>query len=617
MNQISDILESIGYPQDTLTVDFETYYDRNYSLRKLNTHEYLADPRFEILGVATKRGNDPATFDECTPITYYGNTTIVVLNAPFDISVFHKLHGFIPPFLIDVLALARYYSARQRNDLGSLSKRWGLPEKGETLDFIGLRRNAMTADQLQALSTYACNDAENTYKLAEHLLPKIGNLKDELAFARQHVLMQLNRELHLDIPSAEKATVSESSRLAALVAKTGYSAKQISGTKSFIERLQTLLNASDESIDPYMKNGKLGRILAVAKKDASRSVLLNHPSELIRDLMVARSEIKSAPLHLKRLERLSNLEKRCGYVPVQLSYHRAITGRSAGIGGVNMQNFAKNSNLDARKFLIPKAGNVFISCDLAAIEARVLAFLSQQVDLLDLFRQNKDAYCDLASEIYGRPIVRDGSKEMEDARQIGKVAVLGLGYGMGAAKFSAMNKVDIELAQKVVNVYRAKNDKIVRFWKGLDSAFRAAAINGYSIQQVGPFRFCRNTDQFGPLQTMMPGGRWIRWHNAKFDPADGGVIIKGDFDKKPDRYYGGKICADLVQGTARDILMSAVLRAEQEMPIVIHIHDSIVASVPKEMADEKAKRLQTIMVTPPAWLEGIPLDAKYEIKEHL
>ena len=41
-----------------ITLDFETFYDKDFSLSKLTTEEYIRDDRFEVIGVGVKINDD-------------------------------------------------------------------------------------------------------------------------------------------------------------------------------------------------------------------------------------------------------------------------------------------------------------------------------------------------------------------------------------------------------------------------------------------------------------------------------------------------------------------------------------------------------------------------------
>ena len=132
-----------------------------------------------------------------------------------------------------------------------------------------------------------------------------------------------------------------------------------------------------------------------------------------------------------------------------------------------MQNLPKKDGF--REILLAPPGHLLVIADSASIEARVLAWLAEQQDLLEIFWQKGDPYKTMAATIYGKPETEITKEE----RTLGKVAVLGCGYGMGASKFQATAKtygidIDFDLAQLAVTTYRQTNKSIVDLWRFLD-----------------------------------------------------------------------------------------------------------------------------------------------------
>ena len=131
---------------------------------------------------------------------------------------------------------------------------------------------------------------------------------------------------------------------------------------------------------------------------------------------------------------------------MELKYYGALTGRYSGGGGVNFQNLPKEGMIaELRTLLIPPAGHKLVVVDAASIEARVLAWLAGDEKLCNAFRNNVDIYSDFASDFYQvevrKPNASDSleqTKELKRLRQMGKVAILGLGYGMGPRKFDRL-----------------------------------------------------------------------------------------------------------------------------------------------------------------------------------
>ncbi len=171
----------------------------------MTTYEYVTDSRFEGLGWAVKVGTEPAEFKlEVPKHIDWQNTTIIMHNAPFDALVLAVHHKVYPPFIIDTLDLARHIEPRWRNDLATLCKRHGLVAKGETKQFVGLRRADFSGEKWVDLIAYASNDAERTYDLLKLLLPKLSNPAFELRVAEYTRNLFIRPVLHFDMGRAVK-----------------------------------------------------------------------------------------------------------------------------------------------------------------------------------------------------------------------------------------------------------------------------------------------------------------------------------------------------------------------------------------------------------------------------
>ncbi len=201
MGKIQDILKQCGYPESTVVLDVETFFDRDYNLKKLSTYDYVTDERFEQLGWAAKNNEEPATFGTLPDVSWK-NVTVVMFNAKFDALVLAVRYGMYPPFIVDVLDLARHIEPRWSNSLADLCKRHGLIDKGDTKRFEGIHPDAWGTEIWEALIEYATNDAERTYDLLGILLPKLSNPAFELELAAWTRNLFLRPVLSFDVDRA-------------------------------------------------------------------------------------------------------------------------------------------------------------------------------------------------------------------------------------------------------------------------------------------------------------------------------------------------------------------------------------------------------------------------------
>ncbi len=430
--KIKDILKSCGYPERTLVLDCETYFDKDYRLGKMSTYEYVTDDRFEILGWAIKQCDEPAEFMLKLPSLDYKNITVIMHNAPFDALVLAIHNKLYPPFIIDTLDLARHVEPRWKNSLAELCKRHGLIEKGDTDQFKGLHRSDFTGQQWVDLIAYATNDAEREYDLLGLLLPKLSNPKFELRVAEYTRNLFIKPVLHFDMKRAEKLKEKMQAEVKTVVDRLDLTETQIRGNKYFESRIRELLGGEE----PPMKIGKKGPILAIAKTDGGYTYLLNHPNDQVRQLMEARVAVKSWPLHIKRIERMERMAKAAGgKLPIPLRYCGAHTARWAGSEGINPQNFTARGHPLAnqiRNLIEAPKGCILVIGDFSQIEARTLDWLSEQNDMLRAFAEGRQIYSEFASELIGKKVRKPKKTDNEavakwygNYRQLGKIGILG------------------------------------------------------------------------------------------------------------------------------------------------------------------------------------------------
>lgn len=331
-----------------------------------------------------------------------------------------------------------------------------------------------------------------------------------------------------------------------------------------------------------------------------------------------------------------------------LLYHGASTGRWTG-AGIQPQNFPRGTckgwDMDfaweiiragdaeclrllygdvmaalahaLRGALIPSEGQTFYVADYAGIEARVLLWLAEDEDGLDIFRSGRDIYCEMASSIYQRPI----TKANKDERQLGKVAILGLGYQMGYTNFvSAAGLYGITLtdtmSRKVVDAYRRRFSRVTQFWADVEAAALLAVEYPETAIACGRVT-CLKEGRF--LYIILPSGRrlaycdpWreevVRYQRPHLQLSFMGVHA---LSRKWQRQltYGGSLVENIVQAVARDLMAEAFVRcAESGVYVpVLTVHDEIIAEGPPGLP---VQMFEDLVAENPAWAEGCPVAAE-------
>lgn len=528
-----EVLKSVGWPTQTITIDFETYFDKDYSLKKLSLIEYVKDERFELTGMGLycssqffpEGPKEGICFIVPDEIPYYvsslpwNDVTVIIQNAKFDALILKEKFGINPLYIVDIKDLARHIDARMSHSLKNLAEMFGLKPKGDTQQFKGLHYEDMDTNTKANLAKYCNNDVEIETSLLQILLPKISTPEIELPIARHTLKLFLEPVLELDAEKAGRLRqkMQMQAHLAAWSAK--HTQKELRGNLSFVKLLLDALldygitTDGTEDISIPMKPGKPGKnmtkllgipgmIPAFAKGDVEFQKLLVHPDETVRILCQARQAVKSWPLHIKRVTKLINQSKAWdGKLGVDLNYYGGHLGRWSGAGGVNLQNLAGKGRMIPLHPLIGKIktcihapdGYNLISADSAQIEARFLAWITGQDDLTTAFANGDDVYSEFATTLFREKVWKPNEKELETSegniahirRGFGKDAILGCGYGMGKDTFFERclanptlrpyfdsGEYNLQFISRLINTYRITYSRIPEFWSAVEKAFR-------------------------------------------------------------------------------------------------------------------------------------------------
>jgi DNA polymerase len=611
---------------DIITIDFETYYDKEYSLSKMTTEEYIRDPRFEVICVGVKINNNPTdvyTGPEVGPFLKsidYSKCALLAHHAAFDGAILSWHYGIKPKFWFDTLSMARpLHNVTVGGSLAALTTYYKLGAKGtEVVNALGKRREDFTKQELEAYMNYCANDVDLTYALLRKMLPQFP--RSELMVIDQTLRMftepviRLNetalKQHRADLDKAREVLIS---KLAPVVAQERGLSSSINSNEQFAAILRQF------GVDPPMKTspttGK--QTYAFAKTDKAFTDLLEHPVPAVQVLVSVRLGTKST-IEVTRTQRFLDIATR-GSLPIMLNYYGAHTGRFSGGDSVNLQNLPARGNTKIRHALTAPAGHTLIACDSSQIEARMVAWLAGQDDLVQAFREKRDVYSEFASQVYGRTITKDDKSE----RFVGKTCILGLGYGMGAEKFrrtleigqaGISVKIDENEAKRIVQLYRQKNFKIVELWRKCDHA-----LNGIVQGGQGTVSKCVDYDSEG---VRLPNGLYVRYpalqastngykyiNNSRtfreyIRKKISGVSQSDDVWTK---IYGGKVVENIVQALAAIVIREQMAVIGATCKVAFQVHDEIVITVPNAQADEAQKHLEQIMSTSPVWAPDIPL----------
>ena len=599
---------------DILTIDFETYYDRAFSLSKMTTEEYIRDPQFDTIGVAVKRNEEETVWFSGTNAQTkrwlqqwdWDNSVAVAHNAMFDMAILNWRYDIRPKRIADTLSMLRAIDGPHAgNSLAKAVERYGLGEKGdEVINALGKRRLDFTDEEMARYGEYCINDVELTYKLFAILAPLTPML--ELRLIDLTIRMFTEPVLVLDKEVLTNHVSNVRSKKEELMSKLNYDKSELMSNPKLAELLEF------HGVSPPMKvSAKTGKAAyAFAKSDEGFKALLEHENPQVQAIVAARLGVKST-LEETRTERFINIADR-GLLPVPLRYYAAHTGRWGGDDKVNLQNLPRKSPL--KKSMLAPEGYVFIDCDSSQIEARTLAWLAGQDDLVDAFDKGEDVYKIMASSIYGVPI----DEVTDSQRFVGKTTILGCGYGMGGVKFQAQLKTfGVELDSRtcigIVHKYREQFDRIPLLWEQGDKALealmstRTASLGKHEALLV---------DMFG---IRLPNGMYLRYDHLRKEPDKKSGRDQFVYDVKkgratlPTYMYGGKLIENVCQALARIIIGEQMLMIARRYRVVMTVHDAVGVIAPIEEADKARAFVEACMRMRPKWAPTLPLNCESKI----
>ena len=607
---------------EILTLDFETYYSKDYSLSKLTTEEYVRDSRFEVIGVAVKKSSfakgknyhhlDAAQWHTGSKKQIakflsqfdWSNSVAVAHNAMFDMAILNWHFGIKPKKIADTLSMSRALHAIEvSHGLAALSEYYALGKKGtEVHDAIGKKRLDFTPEEIEAYGGYCVQDVELTFKLFQEFLNR-GFSVTELNLIDLTIRMFSEPALELDTEVLTGHLEDVLATKAELMDKVSHEKTKLTSNPQFAELLQ------EYGVKPPVKisltTGK--ETFAFAKSDEGFKALQDLENPSVQALVAARLGVRST-IEEKRTERFISIGKR-GKLPIPLRYYAAHTGRWGGDDKINMQNLPRGSAL--KKAMCAPEGYKFVDCDLSQIEARTLAWLAEEEELVQAFDRGDDVYKIMASAIYDKP-EEDISKE---ERFVGKTTILGAGYGMGAVKFrNQLKTFGVELEQeecdRIISVYRTTYKNIPKLWRSAGKSLKQI-MNDKCTKFGRPDVITVEGDK----GILLPNGLHVKYPNLRtvtdelgdtetlYDTRRGKAIVST-------RIYGGKVIENVCQALARIVIGEQLLRVAKRYKVVMTVHDAIGCIVPEKEVEQGLKYVEDCMKTRPVWASDLPLDCE-------
>ena len=600
---------------DIITIDFETYYDKTFSLSKITTEEYIRSPDFETIGLAIKvngeetiwlSGGHSALKNYLHANFNWAKSALLAHNTMFDGAILNWIFDIRPKLYLDTMCMGRAIAGTEvSSSLAALSQRYGIGKKGdEVINALGKHRVDFTQEELSKYGDYCINDVELTHAL--FALFMTSKYFTELKVIDLTLRMFIEPVLVLNTHKLTAHLVAVRAQKNKLLEQCGLEKTQLMSNQKFADELIAL-----DVIPPTKISLRTGKeAFAFAKSDEEFKALQEHDDPRVQVLVAARIGLKST-LEEKRSERFLSIASR-GPLPVPIKYYAAHTGRWGGSDKINLQNLpSRGENAKVLKSCIEAPnGHTLVEADSAQIEARVLAWFGGQNDLLNAFIREEDVYKRMASTIYDIPVESITANQ----RFIGKQTLLGCGYGMGPVKFRAQLKTmgveaTEEEAQRIIYEYRGASGAITSLWR--DAQFmllnmyqgNKTTFGRQGVLSVEPYVYGIN----------LPSGLHMFYEGLDAEETERGLQFSYKTRRGRTKIYGGKVIENVCQALARCIMAEQMVQISKRYRILLTVHDSVICSVPDKEVDEAAAFVSECMRWTPQWAEGLPVRGDVEV----
>jgi len=584
-----------------IALDTESTYAKDRDIRSLGVRRYVSHPEthhYLVSGYSADPDCAGAGVSEPDRFKWeiIEGATLVSHNAAYDASVIAdlRLRGLAIPHPAAWHCTADLAAYRQSpRALADASRELLGLKVDKTLrdEMKGVEWRTLPTEKKLAMAEYCLLDAKATY----HIWNKeSSNWPSEEMAVSDHTAMMCRRGISVDRARLAdgikilRDAKFEASRLIPWAGELNAKGNELPVTSTL------------ELAKECARRG----ILPPATTDAKSEVFDNwleengEKAEFVKGMQVWRSCNRVLKVLIAMQDRQVS-----GRLQYGLKYFGAPhTGRWSGDTGLNLQNQARKpyKGVDTRACLIPAPGKLFLIADYSQIEARVTTWLAKDEPVLEMLRGGLDIYEAHARQTMRYTDPRPLAEVDPGMRQFAKCRVLALGFGLGGPKFKAIVKlwtgVDITATQakQMVADYRRSNRGIVKLWGVLEDGARRSQGENFELQ--------------------LPSGRTINYFDvASIRDKLTARVTRGGPRKS---IYGGLLCENCSQATARDLLARAILRVEAAgLPVVLHVHDEIVCEVPEGDAEAGAQEMKELMRALPDWAEGLPVDCSVEIKK--
>lgn len=657
--------------EDCVFVDFETVKKDDLSLTKMSTYQYVTDPRFEVLcaAIAVGRGDvqvyvkgasSNANLDRARAVLQQARDekrTFVAHNVGFDGLICKLRWDLSFATYFDTIGYARFLGIQA--GLANTAAFFGKNK----LDAPPFTESSLIDPSLRLKMVRYC---AADMALARLILGQAiaDDRYPDAEFAINSMIVAANlRGLRVDVEqaaafAAELITL-HAVTLTEFASSFSFDTSNLSKTKKVLSVIEDRWGIKLASLD---------------KRDPTRADAIAHVPEAQRFLALRQ--------RLLTLRKAGQNAKAYATIPVGriynfAHYYGAHTGRfTAGgrdAGKLNIHTLFKTKNSAKipalgreRTLIVPSNGASFCAADLSNVEARIVAWVAEEPTLLAQFAvPDSDVYIWFAQPIFpDMTIVKGG--ENDHLRQLGKEAVLGLGFGMGFDKFldrvrAAVPRVDAQLVKRMFDAYQEMFPRIRRTRYALHRRFADAADRHLaSLEGLCSMYLSRDPAAAGPTVVVgLPTGRSLFYRSVlaedeigQYGPrrvywyapsaiCDPSVRARGRGQSQR-RFPDGQIRAritpqvlieNVVQAIARDLMAHQAMQLEREgLRVAFHAHDEVVVECVACLCSGAGERrhddgcpwivagklMKTIMSAVPPTLTGLSgLPVACELKEEV
>ena len=593
-------------PLRTLSVDFESYYDKEYSLTKMSPWHYVHSPKFDAYLVAVY-GNDgyrfvghPTKFDW----NLIKGTRLVMHNASFDNLVLERLRELdivlkdcIPAEVNCTADMVAYLSA-PRNLAGASEYLLGKKvDKSMRSGMMGRTyQDAVSAGQERELLDYGGLDAE----LCLELWVKFSDQWPEIEREFSRAVREDNLTgVPVDRQKAEKALRSLTVQLKEVELCIPWAGeKKLLSYPAFRKQCLT--------------DGIKGCPASLAKTSPEGNAFIEKNAKKYPWVKGFR-DFRSLNAHKSKVATVLECLRPDDTMYAQIKYFGTHTGRNAAgyndkAGDkFNLLNMPRKEmfGVDLRRLFVAPKGYVFGAVDYSQIEAIMLLWRVGDKKMLQRIRDEGNLYQAYAKDKgwFDGDDIKDGKHD--ELYQHTKVTCLQAGYGSGWNKFKKVaevmynTKFTDQQAKDLIYGYRADNPKIVKLWHDHQVHASLSANHNDKTHEV-VLKSGRVQQYFDPQWYVGPTMR------GRHSSRDMGMrtYMGGPLKK----VYGGLLTENEIQATARDVLRDARVACRAAgYHTMFDVYDEIVFLFPESEAEDMLKDAERIMVSSSPWTDDCPL----------